>query len=238
MSVNRKVMIITLLCVNIALVGTLVLTSIPKAQAQQGTPFPATNYIAVTTKVNKNLDALCVIDLATQQMAVWKWNEGRNRLEAECSLARLRVVGAQAARSAVGRGSAVKLTADQARQAVRLYRGGMALRPIAQLFGVSYRCARESLMTRIQLRTRDQPGERNTFYRGAIQSDRVVQGIFDAAVKRGDVVRQDVCEECGDDSSRIEGHHDDYGKPLSVRWLCRRCHYRWHQHNTARKRGA
>ncbi len=75
-------MIITLLCVNIALVGTLVLTNIPKVQAQQGTPFPTTNYIAVTTRVNNDLDALCVIDLATQQMAVWKWNEGRQRLDA------------------------------------------------------------------------------------------------------------------------------------------------------------
>lgn len=81
MSLSRKVMIITLLCVNIALVGALVLTNIPKAQAQQGTPFPITNYIAVTTRVNTDLDALCVIDLATQQMAVWKWNAGRQRLE-------------------------------------------------------------------------------------------------------------------------------------------------------------
>jgi len=81
MSLNRKVTIVALLCVNIALVGILVLTNIPKVQAQQGTPFPTTNYIAVTTRVNNDLDALCVIDLATQQMAVWKWNSGRQRLE-------------------------------------------------------------------------------------------------------------------------------------------------------------
>ncbi len=81
MSRSKKVMIITLLCVNVALVGTLVFTSMPKAQAQQGTPFPATDYIAVTARVNSDLDALCIVDLASQQMAVWKWNEGRNRLE-------------------------------------------------------------------------------------------------------------------------------------------------------------
>ena len=81
MSLNRKITIIALLCVNIALVGILVLTNIPKAQAQQGTPLPTTNYIAVTTRVNNDLDALCVIDLATQQMAVWKWNEGRRTLD-------------------------------------------------------------------------------------------------------------------------------------------------------------
>ena len=81
MIASRKIIIITLLCGNIALVGALVLNNIPVVQAQQGTPFPTTNYIAVTTKVSKDLDALCIIDLATQQMAVWKWNEGRQQLE-------------------------------------------------------------------------------------------------------------------------------------------------------------
>ncbi|MCK5114423.1 MAG: hypothetical protein KAR11_06645 [Phycisphaerae bacterium] len=81
MDKTRKILIITLLCVNVVLIGVLVSTSMPEAQAQQGTPFPKTNYVAVTTKVNKDLDALCVIDLATQQMAVWKWNSGRKKLE-------------------------------------------------------------------------------------------------------------------------------------------------------------
>lgn len=40
------------------------------------------------------------------------------------------------------------------------------------------------------------------------------------------------CEICGDTKS--EAHHDDYSKPLDVRWLCRRHHVEWHCNNDAR----
>ena len=49
-----------------------------------------------------------------------------------------------------------------------------------------------------------------------------------AAIKAGKLVRQP-CEECGAEKS--EGHHDDYAKPLEVRWLCRSHHRQWHIDN-------
>ena len=48
------------------------------------------------------------------------------------------------------------------------------------------------------------------------------------AVKRGRLIRPSVCEECSSQAKYIDAHHDDYSKPLSVRWLCRACHLAWH----------
>ena len=45
------------------------------------------------------------------------------------------------------------------------------------------------------------------------------------AVKRGDLVRPDTCERCGDQAKFIEASHDDYEKKLEVEWLCKPCHY-------------
>lgn len=38
------------------------------------------------------------------------------------------------------------------------------------------------------------------------------------AIRRGEIQRQP-CEVCGTEL-RVHGHHDDYTKPLDVRWLC------------------
>lgn len=47
-----------------------------------------------------------------------------------------------------------------------------------------------------------------------------------AAVRAGTLVRQP-CEVCGS-TVRVAGHHDDYSKPLEVRWLCARDHFIHH----------
>jgi hypothetical protein len=49
------------------------------------------------------------------------------------------------------------------------------------------------------------------------------------SIRSGDVIKKYACEQCGADKVRIQGHHDDYCKPLSVRWLCPTCHTEWHR---------
>lgn len=48
------------------------------------------------------------------------------------------------------------------------------------------------------------------------------------ALVDGRLVKAEACEACGDDRARLHGHHDDYLRQLDVRWLCPRCHKKWH----------
>lgn len=38
------------------------------------------------------------------------------------------------------------------------------------------------------------------------------------------------CEVCGSED-RLNAHHDDYLKPLNIRWLCSVHHHQWHRDN-------
>lgn len=50
------------------------------------------------------------------------------------------------------------------------------------------------------------------------------------ALSRGDLARQP-CVKCG--NPRSEGHHEDYSKPLAVRWLCKKHHAEHHRRYAA-----
>ena len=48
------------------------------------------------------------------------------------------------------------------------------------------------------------------------------------AIRTGKIVKPDKCSNCHKVKQKLEAHHDDYIKPLNVRWLCIQCHNQHH----------
>lgn len=50
--------------------------------------------------------------------------------------------------------------------------------------------------------------------------------LLNRAVASGKIAKPSECQRCHREASgrRLHGHHDDYSKPLEVRWLCSDCH--------------
>lgn len=57
----------------------------------------------------------------------------------------------------------------------------------------------------------------------------IARRLINDAISNGLLVRGS-CEICGE--LLTHGHHDDYSKPMSVRWLCKKHHAEWHRNNT------
>jgi hypothetical protein len=54
--------------------------------------------------------------------------------------------------------------------------------------------------------------------------------LVNVAVRLGDLIRPDHCERCASQTKRaLDGHHEDYSRPLDVVWLCRACHKARHR---------
>lgn len=50
------------------------------------------------------------------------------------------------------------------------------------------------------------------------------------AIRRREVQKPILCQRC-EKARKLTAHHDDYTKPLDVRWLCYECHGLEHRHN-------
>ncbi len=66
-------------------------------------------------------------------------------------------------------------------------------------------------------------------YRNANPNKYKAHSLVSYHKKKGNLVPQP-CEVCGA-TEHIHAHHDDYSKPLNVRWLCAAHHQEWHTKN-------
>jgi len=62
-------------------------------------------------------------------------------------------------------------------------------------------------------------------YREKFPNKYNAHGIVGRAIRSGKL-HKEVCESCC--KKETHAHHDDYLKPLNVRWLCAAHHRRWH----------
>lgn len=63
-------------------------------------------------------------------------------------------------------------------------------------------------------------------HRRSMSVARVAQQMVRNAMRAGSLVRPDRCEQCGR-LCKPDAAHEDYARPLYVRWLCRACHRAW-----------
>ena len=56
-------------------------------------------------------------------------------------------------------------------------------------------------------------------------------------IRTGRIKRAEVCNLCKEKSENIEAHHEDYNKPLDIKWLCMACHRKLHAKNIFIRKG-
>lgn len=133
-----------------------------------------------------------------------------------------------------------KLTQEQVEEAVDMYGEGWSCAKLGERYGVTRQAMWDLLRRRTTLRPRERHGEDNHFYRGGRTASSRAHDLLEQALKDGVVQRRDTCETCGkkpppfkDGRSAVQAHHDDYNKPLKVRWLCQPCHHACHREHRA-----
>lgn len=60
---------------------------------------------------------------------------------------------------------------------------------------------------------------------------RGVHYLLQNSIESGKLIKSPNCEDCKIENNSLHGHHDDYAYPLIVRWLCSKCHSKWHKLN-------
>lgn len=127
--------------------------------------------------------------------------------------------------------------------AIEMYSGGLSVGACAEHFGITRQAMHKILKRRgCEFRPNLRFGNENHFFRHGLEDRTKIERAHDKlekAVASGKLVNPGTCENCSadyrfsDGRSGIQAHHDDYNKPLLVRWLCQKCHHAWHRENAA-----
>lgn len=127
-------------------------------------------------------------------------------------------------------------------EAVKLYKAGLSIGDTAEFFSISRQAMWKILKRRgVKLRPQLRYGAENNFFidgAGYEPHQARAVGVVMKALARGLLVAQP-CEKCGftgkakDGRNLVHAHHDDYSKPLDVKWLCKDCHHDEHYRDKA-----
>ena len=80
----KKSAIVVLVCLNVALLGTLVARSLPQAEAQVATRTPVAappNYLLLTGHIRSNEDVVYVLDVNSGKLLAWEFDHKDKRFE-------------------------------------------------------------------------------------------------------------------------------------------------------------
>ncbi len=125
-------------------------------------------------------------------------------------------------------------------EAVKMYEAGLSIQDVGDYYGVTRQSMHDTLKRRdVKFRPQRKYGEDNHFYRGGVTAEDRSQNLAERAFEKG-ILIPEPCEICGefgqmkDGRRKVQAHHDDYSKPLEVRWLCQKHHHEWHKANKAK----
>lgn len=121
----------------------------------------------------------------------------------------------------------------------KMYSSGMSIADISSVFGKSRQHMHEILRELgCKFRPMRRSGQDNHFYRGGARHHKYSSQAVERAIRSGRL-KPSRCEVCGawrlrsDGKRDIVAHHDDYNKPLDIRWLCKVHHAEWHKTHKA-----